>query len=197
VIRKGTAMIKLFRTRRHMAVAAGMAAVAAAALVCTAPAALSAPRQETASAPQCGPADLGVWVARDQTDVAAGTAFFRLEFTNLSHHTCTLLGFPGVSARASNGRLLGNPASRDHSVKARTVRLVPGATGYALLTYSDVITSSCPAKVTAAYLLVYAPDQTVANTAFWSLTTCTTAGQKNFLRIRVIAPGIGVIGDYG
>jgi hypothetical protein len=192
-------MIKLFLTRRHMTVAAGMAAVAAAAFLCVAPAALSAPRSATpaAATAMCGPAALGVWVARDQSDAAAGTAFFRLEFTNLSHHACTLFGFPGVSARSSNGALLGNPASRDTGVKARTVRLAPGATGYALLAYSDVVTGNCPHKVTAAYLLVYAPDQRVANTAFWSLTACTTPGQKNFMRIRVIAPGIGVVGDYG
>jgi hypothetical protein len=187
------------RTPRHMAVAAGMAAVAAVALFSAAPAAFSAPRQATATAatPKCGPADLGVWVARDQTGVALGTASFRLEFTNLSHHACSLYGFPGVSARASNGRLLGNPARRDRAVKARTVRLVPGATGYALLEYSDVVTGNCPAKVTSAYLLVYAPDRFVANTAFWSLTACTTPGQKNFLSIRVIAPGIGVARDNG
>ncbi len=192
-------MIKLFRTRRYLALAAGMAAAAALVLVSVAPSAFSAsrPSAATAATPKCGPADLGVWVARDQSDVAAGTAFFRLEFTNLSHHACTLYGFPGVSARASNGKLLGNPAARDDAVKARTVRLAPGATGYALLAYSDVVTSNCTKKVTAAYLLVYAPDQFVANTAFWSLTACTAAGQKNFLRIRVIAPGIGVVGDYG
>jgi hypothetical protein len=194
-------MIRLFRTRRNIAVAAGMAAAAAFAVVFAAPAAFSAQRSATAAAatPQCGPADLGVWVARDQSGVAAGTAYFQLEFTNLSHTACTLFGFPGVSARASNGKLLGNPARRDDAVAAQTVRLRPGATGYALLEYSDVVTSNCPSKnkVTAAYLLVYAPDQTVADTAFWSLTACTAPGQKNFLRIRVIAPGIGVRGDAG
>jgi Protein of unknown function (DUF4232) len=185
-----------------MAVAAGMAAAAAAlALVFAAPAAFSAPRAATsaAAAPQCSRADLGVWVARDQTGVAAGTAYFQLEFTNLSHHACTLYGFPGVSARASDGSLLGNPARRDHAVKARTVRLAPGATGHALLEYSDVVTGNCPSKhkVTAASLLVYAPDQFSADSAFWSLPACTARGQKNFLRIRVIVRGIGVLGDSG
>jgi hypothetical protein len=192
-------MIKLVRTRPHVAIAAGVAAVAAVALVFAAPAAFSAPRSETASAAthQCGSADLGVWVARDQTSGAAGTLYYHLEFTNLSHHACTLYGYPGVSARASDGKLLGNPAARDDSVKARTVRLAPGATGYALLEYSDVVTGDCPHKVTAAYLLVYAPDQTVANTAFWSLPACNTKGQKNLLRVRVIAPGIGVLYSAG
>jgi hypothetical protein len=190
-------MTKLFRTRRQMAVAAGLGAIAALALVSIAPAALSASRPATAATPHCGAADLGVWVARDQSDVAAGTAFFRLEFTNLSHHACTLFGFPGVSARAANGELLGNPATWDHAIKARTVRLAAGGTGYALIAYSDVVTSNCPNKATASYLEVFAPGQFVANTAFWSLTACTTPGQENFMRVRVIVPGIGVIGDYG
>ena len=195
-------MIRLFRTRRRIAVAAGMAAAAAAlALVSAAPAAFSAPRSvtATATAPQCSRADLGVWVARDQTGVAAGTAYFQLEFTNVSHHACTLYGFPGVSARSSDGSLLGNPARRDHAVKARTGRLAPGATGHALLEYSDVVTGNCPNKhkVTAASLLVYAPDQFAADSAFWSLPACTARGQKNFLRIRVIVRGIGVLGDSG
>jgi hypothetical protein len=194
---RGIAMTKLFRTRRHVALAAGLAAAATLAIVSVAPAAFSAPQSVTAATPKCGPRALGVWVARDQSDVAAGTAFFRLEFTNLSHHACTLFGFPGVSAHASNGRQLGNPAARDDTIKARTVRLVPGATGYALIAYSDVVTGNCPNKATAAYLQVYAPDQFTADTAFWSLTACTTPGQKNFMRIRVIVPGIGVIGDYG
>ncbi len=92
---------------------------------------------------------------------------------------------------------LGTPARNDSTVKARAVRLAPGATAHALLEYGDVVASNCPNKATAAYLLVQAPDQLVANTAFWSLTACTTAGQKNFLRIRVIIPGIGVLGDDG
>jgi Protein of unknown function (DUF4232) len=194
-------MIRLFRTRRHVAVAAGVAAAAALAVVFAAPAAFSAPRSASATAttPQCGPADLGVWVAADQTSVAAGTAYYQLEFTNLSHHACTLYGFPGVSARASDAMILGSPARRDHAVRARTVRLSPGATGHALLEYSDVITGDCPSKhkVTAAFLWVYAPDQTVPNTALWSLPACTARGDKNFLRIRVIVGGIGVMGDRG
>ena len=197
-------MIKLFRTRRSMAVAAGTAAIAAVVLLSATPAAMSAPQQRgaittSARTPMCSASDLGVWVALDQAGVAAGTAYYPLEFTNLSKHTCTLYGFPGVSARASNGKQLGNPASRDHSVKARTVRLVPGATGYALLEYSDVVTGNCPkaSTRTAAELQVYPPDQFQSDHAFWSLPACTARGSSTFLHVRVIAAGIGVRGDGG
>jgi hypothetical protein len=147
----------------------------------------------------CTAAELGVWVAADQGDGAAGTIYFPLEFTNLSHRTCTLYGFPGVSAISGTGQQLGSPAAWDHGVSASTVTLAPGGTGYALLEYSDVITGDCPAasKVTASDLLVYPPGQTQADHALWDSVTCTAPGSTDFLRVRVIAPGPGVRGDSG
>jgi uncharacterized protein DUF4232 len=152
-----------------------------------------------ASVPACTAGDLGVWVAADQGEGAAGTAYVPLEFTNLSHHTCTLHGFPGVSAISSSGRQLGSPAVWDHGVPARTVTLAPGGTGYASLGYSDVITADCPAasKRTASALLVYPPGQTHADHALWDSVTCTAPGSTEFLTVRVIAPGPGVRGDTG
>lgn len=152
-----------------------------------------------ASAPRCAASDLGVWVATNQTNVAAGTQLMPIEFTNLSRHTCTLEGFPGVSAIGANGKQLGSPAVWVHAVKATLVKLVPSATGYAMLAYSDVVTSNCPSasKRAAAELRVYAPGETNPDYAFWSLETCTAPGQTSFLRVRVIAPGIGVLGDLG
>src|SRR5271156_6250382 len=51
-----------------------------------------------ASVPRCSASDLGVWLAVDQGNGTAGTSYYPLEFTNLSHHTCYLYGYPGVSA---------------------------------------------------------------------------------------------------
>jgi Protein of unknown function (DUF4232) len=191
-------MMKLLRTRRQMAVTAGVAAIAATVIGAAAPAVMSAPQalaaaKTAASTPQCSAGALGVWVAVDQAGVAAGTAYYPLEFTNISHHTCILYGYPGVSARNSNLKLLGNPARRDPLYKPRTVVLAPGATGHAILGYSDVVTSNCPStgKRTAAFLQIYAPDQFQSNHAFWSLVACTTPGQRNFLSVTVVVAGIG------
>ena len=82
-----------------------------------------------ASVPACTAGDLGVWVAADQGDGAAGTAYVPLEFTNLSHHTCTLHGFPGVSAISSSGRQLGSPAVWDHGVPGTHCHAGPGRDG--------------------------------------------------------------------
>jgi hypothetical protein len=178
-------------------VAVTVGAVAALALALIAPAASSASRAPDVSTPKCGAADLGVWVALDQASVASGTSFFQLEFTNLSHHACTLRGFPGVSAIGGGGQL-GSPAVQDHAVAASTVRLAPGGTAYALLEYLDVVAGNCPsaAKRTAFELQVFPPGQSRANHAFWDLTACTARGSV-FLKVRVIAPGIGVRGDFG
>jgi len=184
------------------AIIAGGAALAMTLIVpaATAPAATSAPaRSVAARIPLCTAADLGVWVALDQGGAAAGTLYYPLEFTDLSHQACTLYGFPGLSAIGGNGQQLGSPASWDHSVAARTVRLAPGGTAYALLEYSDVVTGNCPgtSKGTAAELRVYPPGRTRADYSFWDLATCSARGLSAFLRVRAIAPGIGVRGDQG
>jgi hypothetical protein len=198
-------MITHIRAVRRMAVAAAAIAGATAITLAVAPAASSAPARPSAPAgaaahtPKCTAADLGVWVAVDQMGAAAGTLYMPLEFTNLSGHACTLRGFPGVSAISKNGRELGSPATWDQAVRARTVRLAPAATGYALLEYSDVVTGNCPAasKGTAFELRVYPPDQGHADHALFDFTTCSAKGSSVFLRVRVIAPGIGVVGDSG
>jgi hypothetical protein len=182
-----------------LAALAGTAvALPTAALASSAAPAGTARHTAAATAPQCSAADLEVWVAADQGGAAAGTLYYPLEFTNISNHTCTLFGFPGVSA-ISSGRQLGSPAVWDTSVAPHTVTLAPAATGYALLEYSDVITSNCPPpyKVSAFELRVIPPDQTQSVHAFWPLTACTAPGQTTFMRVRVIAPGIGLLGNDG
>lgn len=175
-------------------------AIAGVGLACAPLLAGSAPASASASAavPKCTAADLGVWLAVDQSNGAAGTIFTPLEFTNISRHTCTLRGFPGVSAISSSGRQLGNPAVWEGGGKT-TVQLAPGATAYALLGYVDAVTGNCPPgqQINAYQLRIYPPDQKQADHTYWSLPTCTVKGYSTFLRVRVIAPGIGVIGSNG
>jgi Protein of unknown function (DUF4232) len=189
-------------TRTHTIIACASAAMAAA--VMAAPFAAEGATQAAvtnaaASAPACTAADLGVWVAADQSDGAAGTVYYPLEFTNLSKQTCTLYGFPTVSAIAANGHQLGRPAAPDHAVQPSAVRLTPAATAYAALGYSDVITGNCPntSKRVAYELRVYPPGQTQSDHVFWDLPACTARGSSMFMRVRVIAPGPGIAGDTG
>jgi hypothetical protein len=86
----------------------------------------------------------------------------RSNFTNLSGHACRLNGHPG-SPRSPSAAASGQPTGWAPPAPP-SVRLARGATGYALVQYSDVIVSGsgpepCHA-VTAAGLRVYPPDQT-------------------------------------
>jgi hypothetical protein len=187
---------------RGAAALAGLAiplALASAAVALTTPAAVTSSRPAAATAPRCSAADLEVWVAADQGTGAAGTAGYQLEFTNISTHTCTLFGHPGVSAISSSYHQLGSPAVWDNSVAPHTVRLAPAATAYALLLYSNVITGNCPPadQVSAFELRVIPPDQSQSIQAFWPFAACTAPGHTKFMSVRVIAPGIGLRGDTG
>jgi hypothetical protein len=195
--------MKIFPTttaaRRVVAVAA--AVVAGLAISTAAYAATSSPgaaRTTAASIPRCTASDLGVWLAVDQGNGAAGTVYYPLEFTNLSHHTCYLFGYPGVSALDHNGHQLGSPASWGSRAGARIVNLAPGATAHTILAYHDVAVSTepgCHPVNSAANLRVYPPGQRSATFAAFSFEACSHAGPIWMTITEPIIPGVGTI--YG
>jgi hypothetical protein len=182
--------------RRVIAV---IAAASAAGLI-AATAAFAAPSSGTARAstgaiPRCTAASLGAWIAVDQGNGAAGTIYYPLEFTNLSKHTCSMHGFPGVSAIGRNGHQLGSPAGWDSRVPARTVVLAPGATAHTILQYSDATVTTAPGcdpVFTAFELRIYPPDQYRATDAAFDLEVCSHSGPV-YMRVEPILPGVGTI----
>ena len=185
--------------RRIVAVAA--AAVAGLAISTAAYAATSSPaaaRTPAAAIPRCTAGDLGVWLAVDQGNGAAGTIYYPLEFTNLSQHTCYLFGYPGVSALDRNGNQLGSPASWGSLAGAHVVNLAPGATAHTLLAYHDAAVTTepgCDPVYSAANLRVYPPDQRSATFAAFSFEACSHAGPIWMSIIEPIIPGVGTV--YG
>jgi hypothetical protein len=182
--------------RRVVAVAA--AAVAGLAISTAAYAATSAGTASAAPAsiPRCTFSDLGVWLAVDQGNGAAGTIYYPLEFTNLSHHTCYLYGYPGVSALDRNGRQLGSPAGWGSLRGARIVNLRPGATAHTLLAYHDAVVtteSGCDPVYSAVDLRVFPPGQRSATDAAFSLEACSHAGPIWMSIFEPIIPGVGTI----
>jgi hypothetical protein len=152
-------------------------------------------RAAVVSIPECHAADLGVWVAVDQGNGAAGSAYFPLQFTNLSKHYCSLRGFPGVSAINSDGRQLGSPAGWNHVTPVRTVLLAPGATAHTLLRYGDAEVETAPGcgrATTAFELRVYPPGQYSATHAAFDLPVCSHAGPV-YLNVEPITAGVGTI----
>jgi hypothetical protein len=181
--------------RRVIAVAA---AVAAAGLATTSAAFAATSAPSAAATPKCaanaGGPSLAVWVAVDQGNGAAGTIYYPLEFTNLSAHSCSLHGFPGVSAIDRGGRQLGSPAGWD-SRTSNTVILAPGATAHAVLEYHDAVigqSPGCHSVSTASELRVYPPDQRTATHAFFDLQACSHAGPI-YIDVGPIQPGAGTI----
>ena len=191
--------MKLFPTtaaRRVVAIAA--AAAAGLAISTAAYAATSSSGTPTAVIPKCTASDLGVWVAVDQGNGAAGTIYYPLEFTNLSGHTCYLSGYPGVSALDSSGNQLGSPAGWGSLAGAHIVNLAPGATAHTILGYHDVVVGTSPgcAQVKAAtYLRVYPPGQRSSTNAAFPVDVCSHAGPIYMSIEDPIIPGVGTI--YG
>jgi len=145
--------------------------------------------------PECQAADLGVWLAVDQGNGTAGSTYFPLQFTNLSKHTCSLTGFPGVSAINSNVKQLGSPAHWSHVTPVRTVILSPGATAHTMLQYGDVQVETAPGcgrATTAFELRVYPPGQRSATHAAFDLPVCSHAGPI-YMNVEPITAGVGTI----
>src|ERR1039458_100857 len=98
-------------TRRLFAAAAAAAVGAIASAAC---AASSSPAAHAAPViPACtGTTSLGAWIAVSQGSEASGTTYYPLEFTNTGGYTCSLSGYPVVSAISRAGVRLGSPAGR-------------------------------------------------------------------------------------
>ena len=183
--------------RRIIAViaAASSAGLIAATVTSSSGAALASDTARTTAAavPACAAADLGVWVAVSQSDGAAGSIFYPLQFTNLSRHACAMRGFPGVSAIDRHGHQLGSPAGRDHTRPVRTVVLAPGATAHAILRYGDVTVATAPGchLVSSMFeLRVYPPGQRQATYAAFSAQACSHTGPV-YLHVTPLQVGVG------
>jgi hypothetical protein len=110
---------------------------------------------------------------------AAGTIYYSLDFTNATSSSCFVEGFPGVSlvsAGNSSGSQVGADAKRDPVVTPKEIVLAPGQTANAQLGVAEAgnfPASSCH-QVTAHWLKVFPPDQTVAAYAPLTTQTCAT-----------------------
>jgi hypothetical protein len=146
-----------------------------------------------AAAPGCRQVQLEAWMA-STPGVAAGTVYYQLEISNISPRTCTLFGFPGVSAVDGNGVQLGSPAQRVGPDPVRLVTLVRGATAHVELgigTAADYPPASCH-PVTAAGLRVFAPNDFLSlPLPFRGFQVCRKAGPK-ILDVSPVLAGTGI-----
>lgn len=159
------------------AVLASLMSVAAL-LAATAPVAPAA-NARAARPPRCATSGLVMWL-NDEGSGTAGSFFFKIEFANLSGRTCTLSGYPGVSAVDLRGRRIGSPAGREVTQRPGVVTLAPEGQATAIVRVVDVgaLPASCR-PVAAAGFRVYPTGQTTSKVVPFPFRTCSKVGQSS------------------
>jgi hypothetical protein len=142
--------------------------------------------------PRCKTSGLDVWFNNEAGGGTAGSVFYKIEFTNLSRHACTLKGYPKVSAVNLRGRRLGSAASLEGSGRPPIVRLAVGASAAAPLRIVDAgnfSPSDCD-PVIAAGLRVYPPGQRTSSLVPFPFEACSGVGHGN-LAVRAVQSSAG------
>ncbi len=166
--------------------------LAGAGIMATASLALAAPPARSASPSPCTAAQTQVWLGDGEGGGTLGTTYYPLEFSNIGHHTCTLDGYPGVSAYRGALKQVGSAASRSTSAHS-LIRLKPNATGHVLLGIRDW-GAICSKPVAVDGLKVYPPGQKLAKEVGFAFDACAHKG------VLVVAPmraGVGIPGYTG
>jgi hypothetical protein len=153
------------------------------------------PAALASAAPPCTTSGLVIWLNEAPGGGTAGSIYYRLELTNQSGRTCTLRGYPGVSAVDLRGRPLGAGAAREGS--GGTPRLVTlasgrptlanGTTATAVLRILDAGAISGCRPAIAAGLRVYPPGQRSSKVVPFPFEACSRAGQGN-LAVGALTP---------
>jgi len=162
----------------------------------------------------CATSGLDAWLGLGATEstsipdtghhLQADITYYTLEFTNVSARTCSLDGYPEVSAFAGSqvtGTQVGSAATRDTAIRPLPVMLAPGATAHSVLrvTGTGQFQPAACARVTAQELRVVLPDQGLQGSqvrpAFVpiALPACSKRGPK-FLSVQAIQPRPGIPG---
>ena len=143
----------------------------------------------SASIPACSAS--GLAVSLDTTGSgAAGSSYYTMKFTNTSGQSCTVGGYPGVSAINGSGTQVGSAASRNTTTTAKTLTLAVGQTATATLQIvnaGNFPTSSCQ-PISATGLRIYAPNQTTPAQVALSYSACSKSGPV-FLTVSPLVSG--------
>ncbi len=188
-------------TAPHSATAAASSpasATASAAPATSSPAVAPTSRSTTASGlAACATANLSVGLQTNAGGGAAGSQYIPISFTNTSGTACAMYGFPGVSfVTGPNGSQIGAPAARQASFPSVTVTVAAHATAHAWLQVAEAgnySPSTCD-PVTAHWLKVYPPANTVASYLGHTFTACSS-DKVILMRIDPVRAGSAVDGQ--
>ena len=189
----------------RMAAVAAFAGTAALAIALTrAPAHRDVSLSSDVSGQACATSGLEAWLGTGaagagraggaRIHLPAGT-YYTLEFTNVSDRTCSLFGYPQVSAyrgSASFGGQIGGVAIRDTSVRPEPVMLAPGATAHAVLQVTVTARpapAACP-QLTPAELRVTLPRQGRPTVVPAHIPVCSTGHVSLSVQAIQARPGV-------
>jgi hypothetical protein len=153
----------------------------------SAPAAAQAPAQVS----RCHAGQLTGWIGIPAGETA-GSTYYELEISNISASTCTLYGYPGVSAWR-DGQQLGSAAARNPVHPKTLLTLTPNSTVHVILQITDVgvySPSSCQPEQAFA-LRVYAPGDYNSHLVPLTFQACTKHGPI-FLHVTTTLAGAGI-----
>jgi hypothetical protein len=159
----------------------------------TGAAAKTAAASQVAATSRCARSQLTSWLGIPG-GATAGSTYYQLEISNISGRTCTLYGYPGVSA-IRGGHQAGSAARRVSSHHSTLLTLVPGATVHVILQIADVYNfppSSCH-PTTAYALRVYAPGDYASMQFPFTFKACGKKGPV-FLYVSATIGGTGIPG---
>lgn len=160
--------------KARLLIAPSVTAALLAAVVIASPAASAAPM-----AKPCSPANLVVWAGPQAGGGTAGGFGYEIQFTNLGTGSCTLAGFPGVSAVSLKGKRIGAAATHGPG-KVKQIVLAPKHAAIATLQVADALNfpkAKCAPKM-AAGLRVALPGGSGAKVAPIAFETCAKASAK-------------------
>ena len=110
-----------------------------------------------------------------KANATAGTTYYPLKFVNKSKASCTLTGYPGVSAINNSGKEIGNAAKRSGG-KYRTVTIKPGkqqSSSVGIIDTGNFTAARCK-PVTATGMKIIPPNQSKALVIGKSFKTCSS-----------------------
>ncbi len=147
-------------------------------------------------APPAGPAECTtaeLHVAIGESNGAAGTIFYGLDFTNITDSTCFMQGYPGVSLVSTDsgaGSQIGADAKRDPVTPSKQLLIPAEGTAHAVLGVAEA--GNFPASkcnpVSAMWLKVFPPDQTVPAYVPFTTQTCASTSEPT-MRITAVSAG--------
>ena len=146
----------------------------------------------------CRSSSLSISLNDAQASGAAGSVYYPINFKNTSGQACGMYGYPGVSfvtAATGAGRQIGAAAARSRDFPKVTVRLAPGGTAHAWLqvTVAANYSASACQPVTAHWLRIYPPDETVAGYLGHDFNACSSSSTP-VLTILPVRSGLGLAG---